>query len=114
MTARSKGRSASSTATTSHSSRAVQRLLQQPARAQNWPSTFPRRQVEFPSIKQQFPSEFARELSQEAVGTRAFLAQASRQNRPEMRFCPVNSRQLNRDRFAESACTTTQSSETRN
>src|SRR6516165_8262857 len=33
MTARSKGRSASSTATTSHSSRAVQRLLQQPAKA---------------------------------------------------------------------------------
>jgi hypothetical protein len=31
--ASSKGRSASSTATTSHSSRAVQRLLQQPARA---------------------------------------------------------------------------------
>jgi len=46
-------------------------------RAQNWPSTFPRRQVEFPSIKQQFPSDFARELSQEAAGTRAFLAHES-------------------------------------
>jgi len=84
-----------------HGSRVAARLAR--ARAQNWPSTFPRTQVKFPSIKQQFPRAFSRELSQEAAGTRAFLAHASRQNRPEIQFCPVNSRQLNRDRFAESA-----------
>jgi hypothetical protein len=49
----------------------------------------------------------------ETAGTWAFLTHRTRLNRPKMRFCPVNSRQLTETGSQLTARTTTQSTETR-